>query len=150
MASASSTPSASRSSSGSSGAISPSIARVPKKLPVNRLLSSSHSATTSSVLAGVPWSRRAASAASPPTTPSAPSYRPPEGTVSTCEPVSTTRSDSPGSRPNTLPTASTRACSPASPIHRSRVSRARCQASSYWNRYRPPDGDSPIRPSSSM
>ena len=125
-ASATETPSASRRSP-SSGSSWPSIARLPNTPRPKRGPSSSRKATTAIVRCSSPRPI-AATASSPPTTPRAPSKRPPSGGVSRCEPVQTSAGEGsePGSRPTRLPAGSTLVSSPAASIHVRTRSWARC------------------------
>src|SRR3989449_321880 len=88
---------------------------------------------------------------SPQSTPSWPSYLPPVGTESTCEPIMTGGSAwLPARSPKMLPIWSTVTRRPASRIQRTMRSRPRLSSSVSASRVRPPRGVSPIRPSSSM
>ena len=112
------------SSTNAPGSRAPGLATRPR-LPAHPR-SSSRKATTASVrscVSAVP------TASSPATTPSAPSNRPPRGTVSRCEPVQVSSSSGrvPRRRPTRLPSGSTSTSSPASSIH---PAARRCASSS--------------------
>src|SRR2546425_173019 len=87
----------------------------------------------------------------PQSTPSCPSYLPPVGTESTCEPIITGgRGAVPARSPKMLPIWSTVTRRAASRIHATTRSRARLSSSLRASRVSPPRGVSPILPSSSM
>ena len=117
--------------SGSTVSIAPVMARDPQKLVLKREPSSSQIATTSSARRGLPFElSNVSTAVSPAQIPSAPSSLPPCRTVSICEPVTTAFPLLwPSARPQTLPTGSRCAWSPASFIQRSTRSTALAQAS---------------------
>src|SRR5207248_1995813 len=97
--------------------ISPPKARLPKSAALNRVPSSSMKATTQSGRSGSkPSSCRSRTACTAATTPSAPSSRPPAGTVSRCEPTSRGLPLPVCQRPKRLPAASISASSPSARI----------------------------------
>src|SRR5947207_1251727 len=99
----------------------------------------------------MPWVLSARIVSSPQSTPSWPSYLPPVGTESTCEPIITGgRGSAPGRSPKMLPIWSTVTRSPASRIQRTMRSRPRLASSVNARRVRPPPSVSPTRPSSSI
>src|SRR5438093_2716994 len=84
-------------------------------------------------------------------TPSCPSYLPPVGTESACEPIRTGGRPSPPARcPKILPIWSTVTASPASRIQPTRRSRPRRSSSVRATRLSPPLAVAPMRPSASM
>ena len=84
-------------------------------------------------------------------TPSCPSYLPPVGTESACEPIMTGgRPSHPRAAPKMLPIWSTVTASPASRIQRTRRSRPRRSSSVRATRLSPPLAVAPMRPSASM
>ncbi len=106
-ASAKVTPVVSVSASASESAVAPDQMRLPVVTP-NR---PSSSWKLTAEMGGPPASAAARASSSPQITPSAPSSQPPSGWLSECEPTS---SDFPaGERPQTVPTGSNDASSPA-------------------------------------
>ena len=84
-------------------------------------------------------------------TPSWPSYLPPVGTESACEPIMTGGKPSrPGRSPKMFPMRSMATVSPAARIHSTRRSRPRRSSSVRASRESPPAGVSPMRPSAAM
>ena len=84
-------------------------------------------------------------------TPSWPSYLPPVGTESACEPIMTGAAPSEPARwPKMLPIWSTVTVSPAWRIHSTRRSRPRRSSSVSATRLSPPLAVAPMRPSASM
>src|SRR5439155_792081 len=97
------------------------------------------------------WSFSVRIVSRPQRTPSWPSYLPPVGTESTCEPIRTGGSGSaPGRSPKMLPIWSTVTRRPASRMRATIQSRPRLSSSVKASRVRPPRGVSPILPRSSM
>src|SRR5690606_8208099 len=144
------TPSASHRRCRSSSRKEPATARLPSVATPKRLDSSQRKTTTSrgySVTMFRAAKRPTASSAH--RTPTTPSYFPPLGTESTCDPVTTAGpSRRPGRRPYKFPTLSRRTTSPSSRIH---CSQRRTAASSSWekpSRVTPPSTVSPMRLSS--
>src|SRR5215467_830431 len=84
-------------------------------------------------------------------TPSWPSYLPPVGTESACEPIMTgAKPSSPARWPKMLPIRSTVTVRPASRIHLTRRSRPRRSSSVRATRLSPPRAVAPMRPRASM
>src|SRR5688500_8441450 len=97
------------------------------------------------------WSLSERMASSPHRTPSWPSYLPPVGTESACEPIMTGgREAVPARSPKMLPIWSTVTRNPASRIQRTRRSRPRRSSSLRASRVRPPRSVAPTLPSSSI
>src|SRR5918995_2365735 len=92
------------------------------------------------------WRIRTASSAA--RTPSAPSKRPPQGTVSRCEPTSTAASSPASQRPNTLPAGSTSVSRPSAPKRFTSHSFA-CASSGVQAKRETPPSSAPMRAAAS-
>ena len=116
--------------------IEPAAALEPKSERPKRAPSSSAQLTRRTVSGGVPSSAIRRSTSTPATTFRQPSSQPPFGTESMCPPISSARSDSPGSVNHWFPASSISSSAPTSTFARSH-SRARSQVSVHATRWAP-------------